>query len=492
MSEIDKKNLIEEIANKVVNKIDELEYNTEISNSELWKDLINPNEMDFDELFELNNRIIDLCENKEYMLNFDKYEGADVGLPYSIPFIKEKKGEQKEIVSFTIQYGNYLHIDSFNFFGYGENIKCGVEEIGKLYKRDKKNEYVKLLPEDGYVITNIAKNILNKKEVVYEPLEGGAVYSIEFIFDNGTEKRISFTEDEELCNKIKEMISRSTLINLENILIQLSIYYFISTRDAETETTLKECCDLLKEEEKYAIEGKTLFNVKDKVEHIINKLYDNIKGLNYARYSELLEKTILKMNYYYNTSKDNSIMSTESEKDVEEISYNILNFNIGTDELIEKEDSYAKYELGERYFYCGLDEKAYKYFEIASEQGHKLATYKKILCIYKGYGTEKDENKAFIELSKFVENRVCTKARVLLGEMYYFGKGTEKDYKKAYECFVEAEYAEENAKFYLAEMYMNGYGIEKNEEKAKELLKQAVDKKNTKAIKYVIENNIKL
>ncbi|MBQ2588188.1 MAG: hypothetical protein II576_02925 [Prevotella sp.] len=65
MSEIDKKNLIEEIANKVVNKIDELEYNTEISNSELWKDLINPNEMDFDELFELNNRIIDLCENKE-------------------------------------------------------------------------------------------------------------------------------------------------------------------------------------------------------------------------------------------------------------------------------------------------------------------------------------------------------------------------------------------------------------------------------------------
>ena len=32
MSEIDKKNLIEEIANKVVNKIDELEYNTEISN----------------------------------------------------------------------------------------------------------------------------------------------------------------------------------------------------------------------------------------------------------------------------------------------------------------------------------------------------------------------------------------------------------------------------------------------------------------------------
>lgn len=369
-----KEDLIEEIANKVVNKIDKLEYNIEISNSELWKDLINSNELDFDELFELNNRIIELCKNKEYILNFDKYNNATVGLPYHIPFIKEEK-----------------------------------------------------------------------------------------------------------------------IINFESILIQLTIYYFISTRGVDEETNLKECFELLKKEKTLLVEDKTVFDDEIfKKDHIVNKLFCIIKKLSKQEYNELLDNTMFKINYYYSISKDNSIMSTQSEKDVEEISYNILYFNLGIDELKKRENVYAQYELGERYFSANMDEQAYKYFESASSQGHKLATYRKILCLFKGYGIEKNEKKAFIELCKFVEDMVCTKARVLLGEMYYFGNGTEKDYKKAYECFTDSEYVEQDAKYYLAEMYMKGLGIEKNEKKAIELLKQAVDKKNSKAIKYVIENNIKL
>jgi secreted Zn-dependent insulinase-like peptidase len=85
------KEILEEIANKIINKIDKLEYNTEISNSMLWKEEICENKIEFDDLFELNNKIIEACERKDYNLNFDRYKGAYVGLPWEIPFIKEKR-----------------------------------------------------------------------------------------------------------------------------------------------------------------------------------------------------------------------------------------------------------------------------------------------------------------------------------------------------------------------------------------------------------------
>lgn len=37
----------------------------------------------------MNEKILDMCEEKNIKLNFDKYDGACVGLPYDIPFIKE-------------------------------------------------------------------------------------------------------------------------------------------------------------------------------------------------------------------------------------------------------------------------------------------------------------------------------------------------------------------------------------------------------------------
>lgn len=70
------KEILEKIANKIVKKIDELEYNTEVSNSVLWKEEIAKNKIEFNDLFELDDKIIKKCENKNYNLNFGKYEGA--------------------------------------------------------------------------------------------------------------------------------------------------------------------------------------------------------------------------------------------------------------------------------------------------------------------------------------------------------------------------------------------------------------------------------
>lgn len=89
INNISKQERIKEIINKIVSKIDKLDSDTEIAMSELWKDEIKRYKFEFDDLFDMNEKILDICEEKNIKLNFDKYDGACVGLPYDIPFIKE-------------------------------------------------------------------------------------------------------------------------------------------------------------------------------------------------------------------------------------------------------------------------------------------------------------------------------------------------------------------------------------------------------------------
>lgn len=78
-----------EIIDKIINKINNLDSGTEISMSELWQNEIKRYKLEFNDLFDMNEKILDMCEEKNIKLNFDKYDGACVGLPYDIPFIKE-------------------------------------------------------------------------------------------------------------------------------------------------------------------------------------------------------------------------------------------------------------------------------------------------------------------------------------------------------------------------------------------------------------------
>ena len=276
-------------------------------------------------------------------------------------------------------------------------------------------------------------------------------------------------------------------IEIEAILIQLSIYYMISRNGIDTHYTVKDCAKVLQKEIVEYKSGDTLFSVK-KEEHIINKLYNKLKDMEVDNYIEIIENTVLKMNYFYNISKDNSLMSTALEKDVEELAYNILYFNMGTDELKTLTDVYAKYELGERYLDAEMDELAYEYYSSASKMGHKLATYRKIVCIYKGYGTEKNEELALEEIKKFTKEFVYSKAELLLGEIYF----EKENYEEAFKQFKSMEKWETKAKFYLALMYMGGLGVEKDEEEAKNLLIEAVNVRNKEAIDYVIKNGLVL
>ena len=89
INNISKEDIIDEIIDKIINKINNLDSGTEISMSELWQNEIKRYKLEFNDLFDMNEKILDICEEKNIKLNFDKYDGACVGLPYDIPFIKE-------------------------------------------------------------------------------------------------------------------------------------------------------------------------------------------------------------------------------------------------------------------------------------------------------------------------------------------------------------------------------------------------------------------
>ena len=79
---------VEEIVEKLFLKLKELPSGYETSTSELLgKDSLE--NFSTKDLFDINKQLIEKCEKENIKLNFDKYSGAVVGLPFNIPFIKE-------------------------------------------------------------------------------------------------------------------------------------------------------------------------------------------------------------------------------------------------------------------------------------------------------------------------------------------------------------------------------------------------------------------
>ena len=491
------KEILEEITNKIVKKIDKLEYNTEVSNSMLWKEEIDENKIEFDELFELNDKIIEKCEKKNYNLNFDNYKGASIGLPWDIPFIKEENGLKKEIKGITISFGNYLNSEIFNIFDFDNNMKCGISNSTLSVS---KRRYVELLEEDRKNVKLICEKLLKLEDKPFEPLEGGAIYEFKFEFQNGTSLTKTYdelsNEQENYYNSLKEIINRAKAFDMESIILKLAIYYKISTSEQDDIYNLEDCFKILETELQMFKDGKeTLFCFQEIENHIVNKLYKNCIGMNSSFYVDLIETAMLKLNYYYSVCKDNSIMSASSDEDIDSIIINIKYFNLGTETIknkcISHVNEYEFYELAERYYSAKMFKNAFYFFSKAAEKGHTKALYNRILCLYNGTGVEQNYKEAFEELNQFFVDSINSKALSLLGEMYYLGKGTQKKYEQAFKLFIETEKFESMSKYYLFEMYQNGYGTEKNEQKAKEFLKQSASMKNKKAIEYIIHNNIK-
>ena len=77
----------------------------------------------------------------------------------------------------------------------------------------------------------------------------------------------------------------------------------------------------------------------------------------------------------------------------------------------------------------------------------------------------------------------------LLGKKYYYGNEPQKDYKKAFGLFSQAQKINAQAKYYLAKMYLFGYGVEENEKLSENLIDEAVRMKGKEAIEFIFNYN---
>ena len=158
--------------------------------------------------------------------------------------------------------------------------------------------------------------------------------------------------------------------------------------------------------------------------------------------------------------------------------------NISHQELQRKAnqgDTKAQFTLGWNY-YKGIgttidDFKAIGWLTKAADKGHVAAQ------TFLGFYFYEKEN--YTTAFKWFEKASILgwdQAQCQLANMYFYGKGTDKNLSKAVEWLTKAAIQEyEEAQYRLGLIYLNGYSGEKNIEKAKEWLSKAAQQGNVDA-----------
>lgn len=130
----------------------------------------------------------------------------------------------------------------------------------------------------------------------------------------------------------------------------------------------------------------------------------------------------------------------------------------------ELPNKYPKMENGEIYFEItsekpsSNEEKAFKWYKMAAEQGHVSAELNLGVMYHQGLGVKQDYVEAIKWYKKAADNS-NTKAQLNLGILYDTGKGVEKNVVKAAEFYEKAaKKGLRDAQYNLGIIYYNGEG----------------------------------
>lgn len=282
--------------------------------------------------------------------------------------------------------------------------------------------------------------------------------------------------------------------------IQLALYYVLSTLPKTSNVqedidncNLKNCIEILKIELEIKSMNETVFYFPQAEKHIVNNLSNQFRKMDIKEYKEIINDTLLRIGLYNSFfSYKTPLYYVSSEEGVKELAYEIFYFNEGIEELKEeaKDNMYAKYELGHRYYYAYMDKKAYEMIEQSANMGYKKAIYSRIYALYYGNGVEKNEKKAFQELNEFLKESTYPDAMTLMGKMYYYGKGTQKDYEKAFKCFKESNLVDSEANYYKGMMLLYGEGTSKKINLGIEYLKKSGEERAINLVAEYLKNEI--
>ncbi len=139
---------------------------------------------------------------------------------------------------------------------------------------------------------------------------------------------------------------------------------------------------------------------------------------------------------------------------------------------------------------CATTASRFKDMKQSAETGNAGAQYELGYMYYNGKGTPVDQKKAVYWFSKSAEQEF-PKAQVILGAIYLTGKGAPIDSKKAFSLLTKGakqeydEKASHYAQFLLGSMYYHGMGIPANKSKGIYWFKKSADQGNSAAIKML-------
>ena len=112
------------------------------------------------------------------------------------------------------------------------------------------------------------------------------------------------------------------------------------------------------------------------------------------------------------------------------------------------------------------DERTFVQYAISAREGNIMAQYNLGCCYQYGKGVNKDEKKAFEWYLKSAEND-NSDGQNNLGYCYKYAIGTNKDVKKAFEWYLKsAEAGNNDAQLNLGHCYEYGIGTNKEEKRA--------------------------
>ncbi|MCD8216126.1 MAG: sel1 repeat family protein [Clostridiales bacterium] len=153
--------------------------------------------------------------------------------------------------------------------------------------------------------------------------------------------------------------------------------------------------------------------------------------------------------------------------------------------MARKNDEAALNELGVLYYSMGKRDMAVDCFFKAAKQDYPEAQRNLAIAF------EADENINPKEIFYLYDSAAASEDIIALNNLgccYLNGEGTDRDYKKAVECFEKAAaHKDDLAHLNLAVCYTFGLGVERNLEKSLELYKQAADLGNKPALKKIAE-----
>jgi len=130
--------------------------------------------------------------------------------------------------------------------------------------------------------------------------------------------------------------------------------------------------------------------------------------------------------------------------------------------IAEKGDVSKQLELAQKYWEHEKYDESFKWYERASAQDNAEAICGLGICYQNGYGTEKDETRAFQLFLKASEMGLL-EAQFQLAEAYHFGKGILRDDKKAMDLYFKtAQKGHHISEFMVGLYFMHDRGENSN------------------------------